>query len=67
MEEMSKLEKVLDNTLDVSETMINDRFDKFLDMDKDKVNIVYLASVGTNQVPKYPGCQIWSQMKKPGC
>lgn len=47
MEEMSKLEKVLDNTLDVSETMINDRFDKFLDMDKDKDNIVYLASVGT--------------------
>jgi integrase len=39
MEEMSKLEKVLDNTLDVSETMINDRFDKFLDMVRNPVKL----------------------------
>lgn len=35
MEDMSKLQKVLGNTLDVSKRMINGRFDKFLDMDKD--------------------------------
>lgn len=39
---MSKLEMVLDNTLDVSETMINDRVDKYLDMDKTKI-ILYIC------------------------
>lgn len=62
-EEMIKLEKVLDNTLDVSDASIHERFDKFQEsendtnktIDKDtcktqsksKKNIVYLASVGT--------------------
>lgn len=62
-EEMIKLEKVLDNTLDVSDSTIQERFDKFQESENDtnkiinkgtckthsksKKNFVYLASVGT--------------------
>ena len=62
-EEMTKLEKVLDNTLDVSDSTIQERFDKFQESESDtnkivnkdncktqsksKKNIVYLTSVGT--------------------
>ena len=46
-EEMTKLEKVLDNTLDVSDATIHERFDKFQESDNGKDNIVYLTSVGT--------------------
>lgn len=62
-EEMIKLEKVLDNTLDVSDATIQERYDKFQESENDtnkvvnkdtcktqsksKKNIVYLASVGT--------------------
>lgn len=62
-EEMIKLEKVLDNTLDVSVASIHERFDKFQELENDtnkafnketcktqsksKKNIVYLSSVGT--------------------
>lgn len=46
-EEMTKLEKVLDDTLDVSDVTIHERFEKFQESDKEKKNIVYLSSVGT--------------------
>ncbi len=54
-EEMNKLEKVLDNTLDVSEATIQDRFAKFQESEKgaekgvktSQENIFYLSSVGT--------------------
>jgi integrase len=38
---------VLDNTLDVSDATIHERFEKFQESDKEKDNIVYLSSVGT--------------------
>jgi len=52
---MSKLEKVLDNTLDVSEATIQDRFTKFQESEKgadkgartSQENIFYLSSIGT--------------------
>lgn len=54
-EEMAKLEKVLDSTLDVSDDTIQDRFAKFQEAEKgtekgvktSQENIFYLTSVGT--------------------
>lgn len=46
-EKMTKLEKVLDNTLTVSDATIHERFERFQESDKEKDNIVYLSSVGT--------------------
>ena len=40
-EEMEKLEKVLDDTLDVSEETVNQKFDQFISKDSGK-NIVYM-------------------------
>lgn len=65
-EEMAKLEKVLDNTLDVSDATIHERFDKFQESYKEKDNIVYLSSVGTLESQESPGAKIGVKFKEIG-